>query len=418
MRADLHLRLSRLLRLSLLAALVATAVSLPPTPARAGLGDSLPRGTFLIDAAYIYAQTNRQFDKDGKSVPLLAPVERYEAGAGLQGIIRAKPVLHQQIVALQLLYGITDRLTIGFGGPLSLSTVIYTNLGWEPGDYQASLGRPYSESDFWEWAASMGQGKPKARAESNVNAWGDLVLALRYRLPETEWMLKHHLSWTVTLQGALPTGREKDPEELVEIGTTAWWLHNYGDLELHLAADWRPYWTGDVSRLTFSGEVYYTYNRTRTYDTPRGTKHPLLLNHAPFVGDTYRINGGDWQVGRAQVEWAPFIGPTLGTWMTKGSVEAARRFPPLLTLMVQYTFVNLQPTVWESDYDLWSIDQAEFWGKGFKHIFAAQATLSLLRVGAPVMLYVRGRSLDLVPGRNMRPANAITVGMRLLAKFW
>ncbi len=386
--------------------------------AHAGLGDSLPRGTFMIDTSYVYAKTDRQFDRNGKSIPLLAPTKRYEAGAGLQGTIRARPVLHQQVFVMRLLYGITDRLTIGVANPLSLSTVIYANLDWEPGDFQPGLGRPYSETDFWQWAKSMGQDKPKARAVSNENAWGDTVVALRYRLPVTEWMTAHNLSLGLQLQGALPTGREKDPESLLEIGNTAWWLHNYGDAELHLAADWRPWWTGDVSRLTISGEIFYAWLRTRTYTAAKGTKHPLLLTQAPFVGETYEINGGDWQVGRMQIEWAPLIGPTFGTWMTQGSVEKARKFPPLLTLTAQYTFVNMQGSVWSSDYAIWSVKQAEFWGAGYKHIFSAQATFSLLRLGAPVMLYVRGRSLDLIPGKNMRPANAVTVGARILAKFW
>ena len=355
----------------------------------AGLGDSLPRGTFLFDTSYIYAHTDKQFDANGKAAPLLAPVERYEAGAGLQGIIRANPKVDQRIVAMQLLYGVTDHFTVGVGAPLSLSTDIATNLAWEPGDYQPSLGRPYSETDFWQWAASMGQPKPDARARSNVNTFGDMIIALRYRLPQSDWMRTNHVNFALTLQGALPTGREKDPEELVEIGMTAWWLHNYGDVELHFAADWRPIWTGDVARLTLSAEAYYAYLRPRTYETSKGTKHPLLLTFAPYVGDTHVVDGGDWQVGRLQVEWAPFIGPTLGTWMTRGSVEAARAFPPMLTLMLQYTYVNLLPSVWQSNNPIWSIKQAEFWGAGYKHIFAAQATLSLLR----------GRAVDVLCAR-------------------
>lgn len=402
----------------LVVGLVASLLLCSARDAHAGLGDSLPRGTFLIDTSYVYAKTDRQFDQNGNSVALLAPTERYEAGAGLQGTIFAKPVLHQQVFVMQLLYGVTDRLTVGLANPMSISTVIYANLAWQPGDYQPSLGRPYSETDFWQWAKSMGQDKPASRAVSNENAFGDTVLALRYRLPTSEWMDAHNISLGLQLQAALPTGREKSPESLLEIGNTAWWLHNYGDAEVHLALDWRPWWTADVARLTVSGEIFYSWLRTRTYKAAKGTKHPLLLTHAPYVGDTYEINGGDWQVGRMQVEWAPIIGPTFGTWMTQGSVEKARKFPPLLTVMVQYTFVNMQASVFNSNYPIWSLKQAEFWGAGYKHIFAAQATFSLLRLGAPIQIYARGRSLDILPGKNMRPANAVTVGMRLLAKFW
>jgi len=405
-----------LVALRLLAAI--SLVLLPIRDANAGLGDTLPRGTFMLDGSYVYAKTDSQFDRNGKLISLLPPTKRYEAGGGLQGTIRAKPVLYQQVFVMRLLYGITDRLTAGLANPLSLSTVIHANLDWEPGDYQPALGRPYSETDFWQWAKSMGQDKPASRAVSNENAWGDTVVALRYRLPTSAWMDDHNLSLGVQLQAALPTGREKNPEALLEIGNTAWYLHNYGDAEAHIALDWRPWWTGDVSRLTLSGEIFYAWLRTRTYTASTGVRHPLLLTQSPFVGKTYEINGGDWQVGRMQIEWAPLIGPTFGTWMTQGSVEKARKFPPLLTLMVQYTFVNMQASVWKSDYAIWSVNQAEFWGAGYKHIFAAQATFSLLRLGAPLMLYVRGRTLDLLPGKNMRPANAVTVGARLLVKCW
>jgi hypothetical protein len=401
----------------LTAALLAAALWLPAT-AQAGLTDTLPQGTFLIDVGYVHATTNKQFDGSRKSQPLLEPVERYEPGGGLQGILRANPEVLMQLVATQVLYGVTDRLTFGLGIPVAHKTTIDTNLSWTPGDFNSTLGRPYSEEDFWLWAASMGQPKPPDRWVGNKSTLGDIIVATRYRGPTTAWMDALNLRWSIFAMGALPTGREANPEALVEIGTTAWWLHNYGDAELHLAADWNVFDAGGIPRFTVGTEVYYAWLRTRTYDTPQGTNNPLLQTYAPYVGDTFQINGGDWTGASIQLSGAPFLGPTLGTWMTRGSVETAERFPPMLTLSAMYTYLYLQPSKYISPAKMWNWEQADIWGPGDKHIFAFTATLSLLRVGAPVQLYARYRTLDLVPGRNSRPANALMIGTRLLAKFW
>jgi hypothetical protein len=367
--------------------------------------DTLPKGAFLIDMAYTIATTDKQYDGNRKEIPLLEPIERYEAGAGLQGVLRASPTVDMRMLISQLMYGITDKWVLALAVPTSISTTIAPNLGWTPGD-------------FWEWAGSMGQRKPKDVWVGNRWTPADIVIGSRLRLPENAFMERHLLRWTVMLQGALPTGREVDPEEIIELGTTGWYLHNYGDLELHLAGDWRLRDAEGVDRLTVGVEAWYAWLRTRTYKTPTGSKNPLLMTYAPYVGDTFEVNGGDWQAGRVSVDAVPLIGPTFGTWMTKGSRALALKFPPMLSLNVMYDYVHLSPSRWQSRYPLWSLNQARFWGEGEKHVFTAMATLSLLRVGAPLQFYVKQRSLDIIAGRNMRPANATTFGARLLVKFW
>ena len=402
----------------LLALALALVASFVASPALAGTTDTLPAGVWAVDVSYVMALTDKQFDKDGNEAPLLEPIRRYEAGGGLQGVLTARPTVDMRLIVTQLMYGITDRWVLAFALPTSLRSTIKTNLGWTPGDWNSTLGRPYSEQDFWEWAGSMGQPKPDATWVGNVNTPADLVIGSRWRLPDTPWMERNNVRWSVMVQGALPTGRDPDPEKIIELGTTGWWLHNYGDLELHLAADWRWRDSAGLDRLTVGLEAYYAWLRTRTLKTPTGRDNPLLLTYAPYVGETHTVDGGDWQVGRLSVDIAPIVGPTFGTWMTKGSVEAASKFPALLTINMSYDFVYLQPTVWTSNDPLWSADRGKYWGQGYKHAFSATAALSLMRVGAPLQFYVRQRSLDLIPGKNMRPANATTVGVRLIAKFW
>lgn len=388
-----------------------------PASADAGTTDVLPQGVFAIDVGYVIALTDKQFDRNRQPLSLIEPIERYEAGGGLQGVLTARPTVDMRMLVTQVLYGITDRWVLALAVPVAVESVIEPRLGWTPGDYNSTLGRPYSERDFWEWAGSMGQPKPSSRWRGNVWTMADIVLGSRYRLPQSAWMRRHLVQWSVLVQGALPTGREADPEELIDLGTNGWWLHNFGDLEVHLAADWRWRDGAGVDRLTIGVEAWYAWLRTRTIDTPRGTKNPLLLTYAPYVGDTHQVDGGDWQAARAQVDWAPLIGPTWGTWMTKGSREAASKFPPLLTITASYDFVYLQPSVWISPDPVWNADRARYWGRGHKHALSATATVSLLRVGAPLQLYVRQRSLDIIAGQNMRPANATTLGVRLIGKF-
>ncbi len=401
-----------------LAGVVAVLALLAALPARAGTTDTLPAGAFLLDTSYVIALTDKQFDRNRREVSLIEPIKRYEAGGGWQGTLRARPTVDMRMFVTQLLYGITDRWVAGVVVPVAVETTIVPNLDWTPGDWNSSLGRPYSEKDFWEWAGSLGQPKPAATWRGNVWTPADLVLASRYRLPETDVMRRLGLRWAVMVQAALPTGREVDPEEVIDIGTSGWWLHNFGDLELHLAADWRLRDAAGVDRLTVGIEAWYAWLRTKTLQTPTGAKNPLLLTYSPYVGDTHEVDGGDWQAARLTVDVVPLIGPTFGTWMTKGSVAAAAAFPPLLSLNLSYDCIYLQPTVWTSHDPIWSDERARYWGEGYKHAFAATVTLSLMRLGAPLQLYVRQRSLDIVAGQNMRPANATAFGVRLLAKFW
>ena len=163
---------------------------------------------------------------------------------------------------------------------------------------------------------------------------------------------------------------------------------------------------------------YYAFFRPRTYQTPKGTVNPLLMNYQPYVGDTYTIDPGDWTSGTLIVEGVPFIGPTLGTWMSGGKVENAEKFPPMVSLLASYQYIHCAPSIWTSPNAQWNYDREKNWAEGDKNALKVQAVVSLLRVGAPVQLYATYRDLSIIPGKNTRQSNTFTGGVRLLLKFW
>ncbi len=73
---------------------------------------------------------------------------------------------------------------------------------------------------------------------------------------------------------------------------------------------------------------------------------------------------------------------------------------------------------WKSASPLWDYEREKFWQPGAKNIVRATATVSLLCVGVPILIYARYQSGDLLPGSFTRPANVFTAGVRLVAKFW
>ena len=208
-----------------------------PSPARADFTVTLPAGAFALDSMYMRSDVRIQYGDDRTALPLLKGIDRYEPGGGYQGTINANPVVLAEFFTNQLSYGITDNLTIAVALPLLLQMRIDTHLSWREGEYQSSLGRPYSEQDFWDWALSMGQPKPPDTWIGNVNTPADMVVALRYRLPQVGWMKAHNVHWAVQLQGAVPTGVKPDPERLVTIGTEAWDIHGYADIQTHISLE-------------------------------------------------------------------------------------------------------------------------------------------------------------------------------------
>ena len=391
-------------------------LGLAPVSARAGFTETLGEGTFLLDEAFTMAWIDSIWDDAGRSAPIIEPMERYEPGGGKQGGLHARPAATYTILVNQLQYGLLDDLTLAVGIPVVLRTKVDPNMSWEPGDYQRQLGRAYTEQDFWDWAASMGQDKPTTWI-GNQGVLSDMVVGARWRFSDRIQALRTTgLAVALTVHGVLPTGRFADPEEIVAVGTTMWELHFQGDLAFHLSLE-KPFEALD-DRLKVGLDVYYEAFFTRTLTAADGDNHPLLLTHSPYVGETYRVKPGDFSGFAVEIEGVPYEGPALGTWLTDGSAEKAEAFPPVLTLGVRYTFQHLQQSDWRSDFARWDWEREKYWLPGYKNILDFKVSISLLRFGAPLMIYANFRSLALIPGKNCRAAEVLSVGLRVPLKFW
>jgi hypothetical protein len=381
---------------------------------------TLPEGVWALDESYVNSTVDERWNGNRQGVSLIDPIPRYEPGGGLQGTITAKPHVLYQVLVSQIDYGITDHWTAIVGVPVVLRTTIHTNLGWTPGVYQPELGRTYSQSDFWQWAQSMGQPQPPATWTGNQGALTDMVLGTRYRLPETSLGKSLGIEAAGTVMVALPTGRNPDPEELVTAGTNAWELHSYGDIEGHIAID-KPFFrseVGSVPRLNLGVDMGYAYFRPRTYAAPKGTLYPLLLDQQPYVGDSYQIRPGNWEMVAVQLEAALWLGPTFASRISSGSLEKAQSLPPMLSALVSYTYFHVEATTFKSDDALWDWQHEQPWGQGDKSALQGTLTLSLLRVGLPVQLYSTYRNQSWIPGKYMQAADSWSAGARLIAKFW
>lgn len=400
--------MKRLLALSLVLA----------APAWAMETQVLPKHTWSVDVSYMRSTLDKQWDGERRATSLIADIPRYEPGGGLQGILRARPDATFHFLLMQLMYGVTDNLTLAVYVPLVLNTSVITNLSWEPGDYQGQLGRAYSEDDFWAWAASMGQPRVPDTWNGNAGKLSDIIVAARYLLPQFGWMKTSGFRWAATLQVALPTGTNMDPEEAVSAGTNMWELHAVGTIEAHLAADLPFFESEGVPRANVGADLFYSAFLPRKYQSGVGTLNPLLNNIAAYVGDSYWIDGGDWFGGTLSADVSPIIGPTRASIVSGGSLEKAQTLHPLLTLSIAYTHIRTLQSYWYSDSALWSWDREKIWQPGEKNLLKGTVTLSLLRVGLPLQVYASYRTQDLMPGRFTRPANVFQAGVRALVKFW
>ncbi|MBM4319115.1 MAG: hypothetical protein FJ125_03945 [Deltaproteobacteria bacterium] len=390
---------------------------LAPAPARAGFTETLPQGVFLLEGAYYHSTLDRAYDDAGNVRPIIDEIPRYEPGGGKQGVIRPEAEVDFRIMVWLLQYGLLDWLSIGVGVPVVMASEVQPNLGWEPGDHQPALGHPYSEEEFWQWAASMDQPKPGSWSRDEPTL-SDVVCGLRYRFSEHLPSLQGSgFAMALHAAYALPTGEPPDPEEVVAAGTTSWDLHSQGELQLHLAAE-QTFGESLDGRLTLGLDLFYEAFLEREYTTPTGKKHPLLLNQEDYAGPTYTLDPGDFWGAAVQATVVPWKGPLLATWLSRGGSPAARGFPPLLSLSLLYRHTRIGQSDWNSRSPLWDWQHEMSWRPGYKNILEGRITLSLLRIGAPLQLYLGYRDQQLIGGKNSRPSNVLSAGLQLLARLW
>ncbi|RME19262.1 MAG: hypothetical protein D6806_18640, partial [Deltaproteobacteria bacterium] len=147
------------------------------------LTDTLPKGMFMLEESFNISDLAHRWDDEGRAAPLLDRLELREPGSGLQGILIPNANVRYMILISQLMYGITDWLTAGVAVPLVVQTSVDLKMEWIPGDYQQYLGRSYSEEDFWQWAESMGQPRPRDWT-GNRGKLSDIVLGVRFKFSE------------------------------------------------------------------------------------------------------------------------------------------------------------------------------------------------------------------------------------------
>ncbi len=405
------------MRLSGTPAALVLILALWPVAARAGFTETAPADTFVLDESVNLSQLRHRYDNDGQRTTLIDPVERYELGGGLQGVLTPKALVNFLVLINKLQYGVLDNLTVAVAIPVVLYTDIALDLQWTPGDYQPQLGRPYSEDDFWAWAESLGQPKPEG-GRSNQGVLSDIIIGLRYRFSDDVAALAGGpLALAVTVMGALPTGGQAYPEEVATTGTTMWDLHSQGELSFHLAADYA--FGGRLQdRLTLGLDLFYEFLFEHEYTTPTGERHPLLLSHASYAGDRYRLDPGDFAGMALALDAVIWPGPALATWIVDGDAARAAALPPLLCATLRYTYTHLGQSDWTSDSAIWDWEQEKLWRPGLKNTLWGRIQISLLRVGVPVQLYFAYRNQSWLHGRNSRAADVFSAGLVVPARFW
>ncbi len=399
------------------AALISAVILLAPGTVPAGFTDTAPAGTFVIDESISLSTLKYRYDDDCRRTTLIDSVERYEPGGGMQGVLTPNAVVNFLVLINQVQYGLLDNLSVAVGIPVVLSTDIDLDLQWAPGDYQNSLGRAYSEQDFWEWAESLGQPKPTDWSGSK-GVLGDIIIGARYRFSDDiSWLRRSGLKMSLQVLGALPTGRQAPPEEIAAAGTTMWDLHSMGELGFHLSFD-KDFGGRLMGRLALGMDLFYEFLFKHTYTTATGAKNPLMLSYASYVGGHYTLDPGDFSGVSLQLEAVPFYGPALATWIVGHDAAAAERLPPMVTVLVRYTFTYLGQSDWESDSAIWDWEREKLWLPGQKNTLWAKLTLSLLRVGVPLQIYFAYRNQSWLAGKNSRAADVYSCGLVLPAKFW
>jgi hypothetical protein len=383
----------------------------------AGFTETLPKGTWIIDFSYSQSWLKNRWDDNGDKAPLVDRIERYEPGGGLQGILIPNVDVVYQIFLTQVQYGILDELTVAIGIPVILSSTVNPRFDWISGDYQMFLGRAYSQQDFWDWAASMGQPKP-GRWVGNEGDISDIVLGARWRFTDRIPKAKD-TGWAGALfiSGAIPTGEAPYAEEILATGSTSWDLNAQGELNFHLSVD-KAFKKEADDRITLGLDLFYEVFFPHTFKTPEGKVHPLLLNFAPYVGATYKMDAGDFLGFSIQADVTPVKGPARASWISGNDKAKAESFPPLLQLSFRYTFSWVFQSDWMSDSQVWDWEREKLWRPGYKNILTFKVTFSFLRLGAPLQLYCAYRSLSLIPGKNVRMADVVTAGFQIPLKFW
>jgi hypothetical protein len=314
-----------------LASLVITsALTWPSHPARADDAEVLPQGRFRVAAeSYFYLPIDSRYGPDGDVEPLAKDYNRplnsgaFRLLAGLDPFVgRASlgdAVVDIEIdlieVDLTLLYGLTDRLTVGVLLPYRYAhTSVQARLDSGPGS-SANVGRnpragapgppliplaaggiPLTTEDVQRLLGPGLDGIPGLgfkRFESQTDQGiGDLEAGLRYQYLRTP-------DWRLAFTGGalFPTGTVDDPDNLVDygFGTGAYALLFRLNNDYTVSNLWRgPQPPGIPGELVLNGTFRYdlVLPDSQTKRVPDDVNNPLTANREEVdrdLGDKFEF---------------------------------------------------------------------------------------------------------------------------------
>ena len=371
----------------------------------AGFADTPGKSTFVLDVNYQYAYTNHNFDDQGKLVNLNDDIVMYDPAGTALGTISVPAFHYDKVLLTQAFYGFTEKFAAGVVVPYFLDSKTELNLNWTAGAYAGDLGRPYTESDFWQFAGSMGQAKPgDFQAKSRL---GDVVLGGVYGLKKTP-------RWQTSLLGFVSTrtGTLADPEILGASGTTGFELQTNGDAGLHVLGDYffNP-------RISAGGELFYEAFFPRRLKSAFGKVNPLLSYEGRYNGGGYLVVPSDWVGGSAGVQFVLLRGTQEPSWITRGNPAMQKTLPPLLTVRPALKYTRFFGNRYRSDSPYFDLTQDRRHPGGFRWNFDFVAALNFLRYGVPLGPYYQYHTQEWIAGRNFFPVIDHTFGVQLYAAF-
>lgn len=387
----------------LAAALCLVAAAAPDT--WAGYADTPGKGTFVLDVNYRYAYTKHRLNQERELVNLNDDIVMYDPAGTPLGTISVPAYHYDKVLLTQAFYGFTDKFAAGVVMPYFLESRTELNLTWKPGAYAADLGRPYSGDDFWQFAGSMGQARPRDFYASN--RLGDIVLGGIYGLKKTR-------RWQTSLLGFVSTrtGTKANPEVLGATGTTGFELQSNGDVGLHVLGDYffNP-------RISAGGEVFYEGFFPRRMQSAAGAVNPLLLYEGRYNGGGYVVIPGDWVGAATGVQFTLLRGTAKPSWITKGNPAMQKTLPPLLTVRPSLKYTRFFGNRYRSSSAHFDRTQNAQNRSADRFTFEFSVATNFLRYGVPLGPYYQYHTQELVRGRNFIPVIDHTVGVQLYAAF-
>jgi hypothetical protein len=387
------------------AAVTAAILTLTASPAWAGFADVPGKGVFVGDVSLQNPVVRSRYNDRGDRNNLVDDMVMYDPSGNALGTISV-PARHSKEVLLhQFAYGITDKLAVAVIVPYFLSQRTELNFGWAPGAYAAELGRSYSESDFWQFAESMGQQKPQDHEDRGI--LGDIILAGLYNVVKGA---RHQIS--ILAIASTHTGSQADPNILGATGTTGFDLQSNGDLGAHLLGDYRLH-----DRLSVGGEVYYHHFFPRSMPAAMGEMHPLMAFEGLYAGESYTLDPGEWIGTTAGLELTIFRGTDSPSWITRKNPEMQKTLPKLFNVNPGIRYLSFFGNRYESESPFFDHDRAGRQPGGYRVTVLTKATMNFIRYGVPLAVYYQYMNQELISGTNFIPAVNNIFGVQLFAAF-